>query len=659
MHVSGRFFVDAEGRKVILRGVNLSGDSKVPFTPNGATQNKENWPPTDLKNISWIGRPFPREEAEEHYTRLRAWGFNCLRFLTTWEAIEHAGPYEYDEAYLDYFADMVKMAGEYGLYVFIDPHQDVWSRVTGGDGAPLWLFDKIGLDYTKFDAAGMALNMQYLWDEDKKKNQYSSMVWGENYKYFPNGTMWALFYGGRDFAPKLMIKDEQSGQQVNVQDYFQIHFIQSMVQIAKRVKDFSHVFGFDSMNEPNHGFIGEKAITRRLRLKDINDPPLPGLAWTPVDGMYAAAGHSFPLEKIGINIWKLTLAPVANSIVNPSHVSIWKEGAQDFWKVHGVWADGENGPICPNDDYFRVVNGRKVNLFGDYLLPFATRYADAIRPYNPNWIMLVEDEPVLSILNPESQWPQNTPTNIANCYHWYDPALSQMKRFFWPITLDVDRIRPVWGLRGVQKMYLRQLGIQPKKSANVNGGNCPCLVGEFGCHTDLNKGKAYKRFPKEGQKAFKWTTIALDLMYNALDKLQLSGTVWAYTPDNTNAFGENWNQEDLSLFSRDQQGGKDWRTDINAGGRAIEGFSRPFARRVSGILHRMEFHRKKGTFLLEYEPDPKITAPSEIYIPPFQYPNGFEVACTGADWNLDASNSLLLITNPNLGRVVLEIKRKK
>ncbi len=407
LHVSGRWFVDADGRKVILRGVNLGGSTKIPFSPNGATQIKENWPPTDLKKMSWIGRPFQRGEAEEHFFRLKSWGFNCLRFLTTWEAIEHAGPYQYDEAYLDYLAEMVALAGKFGLYVFINPHQDVWSRVTGGDGAPLWLFGKIGLDYTKFDEAGMAINMQNLWDPDEKKNKYKAMIWGENYKYFPNGTMWTLFYAGRDFAPKLLIEDEQSGQKVNVQDYFQDHFIRSMGQIAQRLKEMPHVFGFDSLNEPHHGFIGHKTITRNLRMLDKNDPPLPGLAWTPVDGMYAAAGHSFSLEKIGIKISRLTLTPVGNEVVNPNKVSIWKENAPDFWKEHGIWADGDAGPTYLNDEYFCVVNGRRVEFFRDYMLPFVLRYAEAIRAYNSNWIMLVEDEPVKSILEPETQWPQN------------------------------------------------------------------------------------------------------------------------------------------------------------------------------------------------------------------------------------------------------------
>jgi hypothetical protein len=63
-------------------------------------------------------------------------GPDVLRLLTTWEAIEHAGPGQYDEEYLTYLRAIVEKAAEYDIACFIDPHQDVWSRWTGGDGAP-------------------------------------------------------------------------------------------------------------------------------------------------------------------------------------------------------------------------------------------------------------------------------------------------------------------------------------------------------------------------------------------------------------------------------------------------------------------------------------------------------------------------------------------
>jgi len=662
LKISGRWFIDGEGRKVIFRGVNLGGSTKVPFKPNGATQNKENWPPIDLVNVSWVGRPFPEEEAEEHFSRLRAWGFNCLRFLTTWEAIEHAGPYQFDTEYLDYLARLVAMARDYGLYVFIDPHQDVWSRVTGGDGAPLWVFEKVGLDYTKFDEAEMALNMQFLYDP-QNKSRYPAMSWGNNYKYFTNGMMWTLFFGGRDFAPNFKLKDENSGDPLNIQDYMFAHYMGSLNEIAKRIQYLPNVFGFDMLNEPHHGFIGHKAIKRNLRMKKDKreDPPLPGLAWTPIDGMFAAAGNSFELEDIGIKILTLSLGVKRKVAVNPKKICIWKEGMrQDFWKEHGVWEEGPDGrPIAPNDDYFRIVRGQQVNFTRDYLLPFANRVAESIRQFNPDWMIIVEDEPQTALFPPEGGWPKNVPSNMVNGCHWYDPILSYLKRFLWPISLDLSNIKFVFGLRGVQKMYLRQIGIQNELSKQINEGNCPYLLGEFGCHMDLQGGKSYKQWrkSKNDKKAFKWQIIVLDLMYNALDELLIGGTLWNYTADNNNAFGDNVNLEDLSIFSRDQQL-VNWREDINSGGRAITGFCRPYARRTAGTPLKMQFNRKKGTFEFEFESDNSISAPTEIYVPPIQYPQAYEANCVGAEWSSSEDESLIFIHNPKMKKVIFTLKRK-
>ena len=57
-------------------------------------------------------------------------------------------------------------------------------------------------------------------------------------------------------------------------------------------------------------------------------------------------------------------------------------------------------------------------------------------------------------------------------------------------------------------------------------------------------------------------------MYDALDELLLHSTQWNYTASNRNdlRIGDGWNQEDLSIFTRDQQ--DDPATPIPAAGRS-------------------------------------------------------------------------------------------
>jgi hypothetical protein len=74
----------------------------MPTKPNGASWNKDGFYNVGKGDVSFVGRPFPLTEADEHLQRLRAWGYTFLRFLITWEAVEHDGPGQYDEEYLEY-----------------------------------------------------------------------------------------------------------------------------------------------------------------------------------------------------------------------------------------------------------------------------------------------------------------------------------------------------------------------------------------------------------------------------------------------------------------------------------------------------------------------------------------------------------------------------
>ena len=278
----GPWFRDEHGRTLILRGVNLSGSSKVPTRPNGATHLREGF--FEHRDVSFVGRPFPLSEADEHFTRLRAWGLTMLRFLVTWEAIEHAGPGVYDQEYLDYLHAVIEKARDYGFTVIIDPHQDVWSRFSGGDGAPGWTLEAVGFNLAQLHDSGAAIVHQLHGDP------FPPMVWPTNGSRLAAATMFTLFFGGNDFAPQTLIDGEPA------QEYLQRHYIAAFQQVARRLADLDCVIGYEVFNEPLSGFIG---------LKDLTRPVFPvkfGMLVTPLQAMLLGDGITQEIE-----IWERNL----------------------------------------------------------------------------------------------------------------------------------------------------------------------------------------------------------------------------------------------------------------------------------------------------------------------------------------------------------------
>jgi Glycoside hydrolase family 5 C-terminal domain/Cellulase (glycosyl hydrolase family 5) len=623
IHVEGSNFKDEQGRTLLLRGVNLGGSTKVPYTPDGASHIQESF--FNHRQVSFVGRPFPLAEADEHFKRLRQWGFTFLRLLTTWEAIEHAGPGQYDEEYLDYLYAIVKKAGEYGMTLFIDPHEDVWSRFSGGDGAPGWTLEAVGFDMTHFKETGAAIVHQTYGDP------FPRMIWPTNNGKLAAATLFTLFFAGNDFAPNTKIESEPA------QEYLQRHYIEAIRQVALRLKEFKHVVGYDSLNEPGSGYIGVADLTKPLT--EVETGALP----SPFQSMLLGAG--IPQS---VDTWERGfLGPrrVSTQLMNAEGVRAWREGYECVWKQNGVWdLDAGGKPALLDPDHFAVVNGHKVDFSQDYLRPFANRFAQAIRSAHPGALIFVETTPGLQPL----VWGKEDAPDIVNAIHWYDGVVLFLKQYSPWLGFDSITNKLVLSPGAIRQSYTQQLELL-KQSLPTPQGNAPLLLGEIGIPFDLNNAKAYRTGD------FKDQSRAANRSLQALEDNLISFTWWNYTADNINARGDKWNGEDLSIFSRDQQHDP---KDINSGGRALEALLRPYPKATAGQPLRLHFDYRTGSFEFEFRHDPAVSAPTELYVPAFQYPQGCKVQVSDGSYELDpGSQTLLYHHSPEKETHIIRINR--
>jgi hypothetical protein len=159
------------------------------------------------------------------------------------------------------------------------------------------------------------------------------------------------------------------------------------------------------------------------------------------------------------------------------------------------------------------------------------------------------------------------------------------------------------------------------------------VLGEFGIPFDLEDKKAYRTGNFNAQ------IKALDRSFQAVEANLLNCTLWNYTADNSNARGDQWNDEDLSIFSRDQQTNPE---DINSGGRALQAAVRPYPRATAGEPLRMAFDIKRRLFTVEFRHDPQVTASTEVFIPNLHYPQGYKVEVSDGTYEINREKQTLI-----------------
>jgi endoglycosylceramidase len=184
-HVDAGEIKDASGRTVILRGANFAGAHKFP------------------PHMSTFG-------ADELHRLRDAFGFDVVRFLVTWAAVEPQKGV-FDEAYLDELDQRMQWAKDAGVFVVIDMHQDLYGEgFPGGDGAPAWACD---------DA---------------------------RYKAYKPPAQWFFGYLDPNVEACVDAMYEPGGEP-------RAHFVAMWKHLAERLVKHDNVIGFDILNEPPWG----------------------------------------------------------------------------------------------------------------------------------------------------------------------------------------------------------------------------------------------------------------------------------------------------------------------------------------------------------------------------------------------------------------------
>ena len=200
IRASGTRLVDDLGRERIFSGVNVVDKSAY---EDGAQTF-----------------PFLTEDV---LRRFAANGWNLIRLGFTWGKIEpQIG--RYNEAYLDSVAGILDLCAEFGIYVFLDMHQDLYSPVTNGDGAPPWA----------------ALT-------DGARTHPTRFVWAEDY-----------FWGKACHRCFDHFWNNTPVQGRGLQD----RFADCWAHIVRRLGGKEAVIGFDVFNEPFPGTAGGACFRR-------------------------------------------------------------------------------------------------------------------------------------------------------------------------------------------------------------------------------------------------------------------------------------------------------------------------------------------------------------------------------------------------------------
>lgn len=534
------------------------------------------------------------------------------------------------------------MADEVGLKVIVSAHQDVWSRLCGGSGAPGWTFDVAGMDIRAF----METKSAYVHNLEDAAEQGTSdprevkgpFVWPSGYQKLAAATLATLFWAGETFAWKLRLPvpdgapvELKFGQQdVSVQEYLQSSFLHAFGTLSDALAHAPNVLGFEVLNEPHRGLIELHSWDSWKYETDLHIGHFPSL----LQAVALGDGHKQSVPYY-VRSWPWPTRVSHYSEVDPKGKSVWAGQSGCLWQRHGAWrwVKDTQKPVVVREDFFShdprpndvagSSSGRKIEWYRDFYTPFVTRFAERMRknntqrqvwwepipnefhpPWAPSQVIADEEQrKELQFASTNQQYAVQTdltdvqrPDNAVFSPHFYDLDVVFSKTYTGWMSVDVQSLSRgafvlfalFFGESGLRSNYVRQLG-KIVSFARLSLGEIPVVIGEIGIPFDLNGAEAFKTgdFTRHEE--------LLDALANGMEKAGVSGWCWwNYNPDNVHGDGDYWNKEDFSVISRGDGGAS------HATPRAIAPLIRPYAVRLMGVPMSSDFNRRHGIFSLEY-----------------------------------------------------------
>ena len=714
------YFKDQHGRYLYINGINVSGTSKLPVTPA---------PDDDPRKgpISFVGRPFPIEEADDWFARIRnEMGFNSIRLVVAWEAIEHQGRGQYDTEYLDYLEELVKKANDHGIYVLINFHENLFSRFfyanfsrnpelgepgsveymlstlfpnsktmaydgrITGDGAPRWAVEACvpeknidspnwGMSHIMAPLGDLYMSLQIFQYVDKllgltgevggegdggggvsledwlldmvaqmKKADPPLLPFDvtETCDVYPFTNWWnnvalsydiercyAAFYAGDKVFPGY--KFDVDGKQVDIKEYLQGAYAGAWVEVVKRVKKYPNVIGYDLVNEPPSAFIVLMAVAI-YTAENFNEDAVEDWLSTLIG---QELGQSITRLLFVLNVLPAIPSKDFFDTYIDSHTgefNTFKNDNPDSCadaKPEGGQTEEEAIDACFRDGFYdhyvykykesRGLNdinaGGVLDLNLSYVVHLVEMYrrvGKAIMAEQPDAIIWLEggggafDDLLGAAVGAVNLYKPQELDQIVFSPHWYPDIYPFLGFNEPPRNFVVEE----WMVRDFTPEIESSI-----KNASQTFGPIPVVFGEFGTYFN------YNGIEQSIKDDYAISKEILNNYYESFETLFAHRMLWNLSADNTNDKGDLWNAEDFSIVG---PGGKV---------RGELAWSRPTPLVLSGkpveLRFNSDFHfydPEKGEpdpwreFYLSFE-SKESDMPTEIFVPEYQYPDGFYV----------------------------------